>query len=171
MAATFIVETGVGLTNSNSYISLADATQYHENYGAPAAWTSAAQAAKEAALRAATRYLDAKYFLKGAKTKSDQSLQWPRYDVYDRSNYLINSDSIPQAVKDCCCILALEVINGDALMADLAEQGIISSESSQVGPISESKTYIGGKSQQKQYSLVDEKMCEFEKNPGQLERC
>src|SRR3972149_2071434 len=149
MAAQFIVETGEGLTNSNSYVSLVDATQYHDNFGAPAAWTNASSAAKEAALRAATRYLDAKYFLKGKKTKFDQSLQWPRYDIYDRSDYLIDSDSIPQAVKDCCCILALAVINGDALMADLTEAGVISSESAQVGPISESKAYIGGKSQQK----------------------
>lgn len=147
MAATFTVETGAGLSNANSYTSLAEAGQYHDDYGAPAAWTGAADAVKEAALRVATQYVDAKFGLgfKGVCWRRDQSLDWPRAGVEDESGYLLDADELPQALKDTVSVLALKHIEGTVLLPDIVNDGAVSSTSVKVGPIEESISYVAGK--------------------------
>ena len=52
-AAAFIVETGSGATDANSYATVAFADDYHRSYGDPVAWRGATTDAKENALREA----------------------------------------------------------------------------------------------------------------------
>jgi len=169
MPATFIVESGAGLTNSNSYCTLAEAEQYILDFIGSAAWTAASQAAKEAALRQATRYIDACYRFQGKKVIYNQALEWPRYEVFDSSGYYIDTDKVPPKVKYACAIIALAVINGDIILPDLTT-AVISSESMTVGPISSSTTYMGGKSPLKIYSLSDKMLKDFLLSGSRIER-
>lgn len=147
MAATFTVETGTGLANANSYTSVAEADQYHDDYGAPSDWTGANEATKQAALRTATQYVDAKFGLvfKGFRWSRDQALAWPRGDVVDESGYTITADTVPAALKSTVSVLALKHIQGTALLPDITNDGAITATSVKVGPIEQSFTYAGGK--------------------------
>jgi len=157
MAATFIVETGTGLSNANSYLSITDADAYHLDHSGSTDWSGADNADKEAALRLATQYLDAKHAgkWKGTKYTTTQALAWPRTGAYDGENCLIEYNVIPQALKDACAELALKVIGGDTLLDDLDKTGVIKSETKKLGILETSKEYIGGKSQVKRYPLIE----------------
>ena len=76
MAATFVVEDGSGKSDANSYVSIANANQYHENTTASTDWSGASQANKERALRLGTQYVEARYshLWRGNKASSDQAL-------------------------------------------------------------------------------------------------
>lgn len=156
MAATFIVEDGSGKSNANSYVSVADADQYHENASASTDWSGAEESVKEQALRLATQYLDAQYGgrWRGTKASRDQALAWPRSYAYDDDDYLYDSDAIPQKLADAASELALRVIEGDTLLDDISEPGIVKSESVTLGPLEKDVEYMGGKSQVKDYSLI-----------------
>jgi len=154
MASNIVVETGVGLTNANSYLSVVDADTYHANHSGSTVWSGAAEADKEKALRLATQYLDVKYTWKGLKKLRTQVLSWPRHDVYDSDGHHVSNNAIPQALKDACAELALRVIQGDTLLGDIDEPGEIKSEDVKIGPIEESVVYVGGKSQVKEYPLI-----------------
>lgn len=155
-----VVEDGTGKANADSYQSLTDADAYHLAHSASTAWSGAAEAVKEKALRLATQYLDVRYngLWKGVKFSDAQSLSWPRIwaeknDTYDSAYY--DSDAIPQQLKEATNELALRVVNGDTLFADISKPGIISSTSISVGPISKSVSYSGGYDQVKKYPLID----------------
>lgn len=156
MAATFVVEDGSIVAGANAYISLADANQYHENYGNPAAWSGATDADKEAAIRQATQFLDMEFgpFFKGTRADTEQALLWPRTNVYAVDGFWYPHDEIPQRLKDATAYLALRVIGGDTLAPDQTDPGDIKKETYKVGPITESKEYVGGKGQEKYYRLA-----------------
>ncbi len=104
-----IVETGSGKSDSESYISVADATTYHTARG-NAAWAAlATDALREAALRKATDFMRQVYRSRwqGYKVNEDQALDWPRYDV-EVEGYAVDSDIVPTEVKNACAELALK---------------------------------------------------------------
>uniref|UniRef100_A0A6M3J8A0 Putative structural protein n=1 Tax=viral metagenome TaxID=1070528 RepID=A0A6M3J8A0_9ZZZZ len=156
MTATFVVEDGTGLATANAYVSVADADQYHTDHGAPAAWTGV-DAVKQAAIRLATEYLDARYgsAWKGRRSNEDQALDWPRVDVHDRDEYLLASDEIPAALAAAAALLALKSLQGDVLLPDVVPGGNVKSESKRVGALAKSVEYLGGKTSAKRYVLVD----------------
>lgn len=107
-----IVESGVGIANSNSYVSLTDADDYHTLYS-QLEWAGD-DTTKENALIVATRVLDALYgdkFL-SYKVVNSTDLLWPRYPFYD-NNGLMQSAVIPKAIKDATCELALKYLLGE----------------------------------------------------------
>ena len=170
MAATFTVEIGTGLSNANSYLSITDADAYHLDYSGSTAWSGAANADKEKALRLATQYIDIKYSGKwqGFKLTSTQALAWPRTSVYDVDNIYVDDDEIPQAIKDACAELALKVIEGDTLMGDLTVPGNIKSETKKLGIMEKTVEYVGGKGTAKKYNLVDGLIKPFTNNNDSL---
>lgn len=105
----FTVEDGSVVAGANSYASLADAATFHTDR-ANTAWTGA-DAVKQSALIRATDYIEQKYAnrWKGSPTDVDQSLSWPRYAVADN----VDSDEIPERLKQAVCILALEALSAD----------------------------------------------------------
>ncbi len=157
MAATFVVEDGTGLSNANSYLSVAEADTYHENHSGSSAWCSANQANKEKALRLATQYLDVQYCnrWKGYRANEGQALTWPRTYAYDDDGYSYDSNEIPQRLKNACAELALRVIQGDTLLDDISKPGTIKSKSVKVGPIEKTTEYMGGLSPVKKYPLIE----------------
>ncbi len=122
MAIQFVVEDGSSKSDATSYVSVADADQYHENHGT-AAWVLLSNDEKETSLIRATSYLDSYFeWSTGRKSDEDQALDWPRIGAYDDDRYYIDDDEIPQAVKDACCELAVRASSGD-IVAD-SEQAI-----------------------------------------------
>jgi hypothetical protein len=55
---TLIVEDGSGKSDADSYISIADITDYNEKYVGDTDWATLAVDAQERAARNATQYLD-----------------------------------------------------------------------------------------------------------------
>jgi hypothetical protein len=166
-----VVEDGTGKTNADSYLSLTDADAYHLIHSVSAAWASATEAVKEKALRLATQYLDVRYngLWKSYRTNETQALAWPRAYVQDSDGYYLDSDEMPQRLKDATAELALRVVEGDTLLDDISKPGVISSSSISVGPISKSITYSGGYNQVKKYPLIDGLVKQFI-STGTLER-
>ena len=103
-----IVETGSGKSDSESYISVADASNYHTVRGNTAWAALATDALREAALRKATDFMRQVYRSRwqGYKVNEDQALDWPRYDV-EVEGYAVDSDIVPTEVKNACAELAL----------------------------------------------------------------
>jgi hypothetical protein len=155
---SLIVEDGTGLATAESYVSVADADAYHLAMG-NAGWTGTTTV-KEAALRRATQYLDARYRFRGTAKTTTQALLWPRVASTSLYSGVIGAGLAPypavpewpvKRLIDACCELALRAVAGP-LYAD-QDAGRIQSET--VGPIS--TTYFdqanGG---QVRYSIVDD---------------
>lgn len=122
----FTVEDGTGVDNANSYVAVADCDTYHSDRG-NAAWTGS-DAVKQAALIKATDYVEQTFGERWQGKQNDvpQALKWPRYSVIVDGIYL-DSDEIPQRLKDAVCVLALEALTAD-LNPALARGGAIQSE-------------------------------------------
>jgi hypothetical protein len=101
-----IVETGTGLNNADSYVSLAEANAY-ATARAWAGWTGT-DAAKEAALVTATSYIDTNYRFKGSLLTLTQSLAWPRVDVTDIEGRPLTG--VPVNVKSATIELAMRAL-------------------------------------------------------------
>ena len=129
-----VVEDGTGKSNANAYVDVASVTSYaaDRNY---TAWAGYSTPVQEAAIIAATFYLDSKYIFIGQKATAAQALAWPRVgasDVNDGVDYAANS--IPLSLRRAVMELAVKAGAGTNLMPDLAHGGQVKSES--VGPIS-----------------------------------
>lgn len=124
-----IVEDGTGLTNAESYCSVAAADARHSAFG-NAAWTGT-DAVKEAALRRATAYMEQAYRgrWKGTKLLRAQALSWPRYGA-EADGWDISGTTVPADVANACADLALRALAGD-LNADLSRAVI----REKVGPL------------------------------------
>lgn len=136
-----VVEDGTGLTNANSYISVADADTYHSDR-AHTDWGAASAGDKESALINATQYIDGKYRTRwrGWRGHENQRLAWPRYNVVDSDGWSVDWDSVPVNVQYATAEAALLIIQGEDLSPSLERGGRVVSES--VGPIS--TTYDAG---------------------------
>lgn len=100
------VEDGTGLTNADSFVTLAAADAYHAAIG-NATWTGTDEV-KEQAIRRASRFLTDSFKWKGYPIKGrDQSLAWPRFYVEDSEGYGIQPDEVPSEVIRATHELAL----------------------------------------------------------------
>ena len=79
--ATLVVETGAGLTTSNSYATQDTADTYHEMRLHVTDWTGASDDDKGAALMWSTRLLDEFIDWNGSIVVDGQALRWPREGV------------------------------------------------------------------------------------------
>lgn len=118
-----VVEDGTGLSTAESYISVADADTRHSDLG-NTAWAALSTGAKEAALRAATDYMEGSYrqAWKGTRRTRDQALSWPRYGVIV-DGWCIDSTIVPAEVAGACADLALRA--STATLAPDIERAVI----------------------------------------------
>lgn len=139
----FTVETGLGLTDSNSYVSVADADSYHADRN-NTAWTAQGTTTKQAALIKATDFIDAAYRFIGVRWNEDQALEWPRDLLDDDLNDDSSLDAVPTRVKKATYELALIALDQDLFKNPDSDKpgGAIVSQSSKVGPIEEDIEYI-----------------------------
>lgn len=123
------VEDGTGLSNADSYVSVADADAYHEARG-NTVWATLALERKEQLLRIASDYITYIFgpsFI-GVRYKATQSLAWPRYSSTD---YTLFELGVPREIKEATAELAL-VANSTSLMPN---QTTMRKKSVKVGPI------------------------------------
>ena len=107
-----IVEDGSMVANSNSYVTVSGVDTYAVDYGY-SDWTAASATVKGVALLKAMRYIEGLSF-KGVRSTEDQSLSFPRSDLYDRDGYLVADNSVPGLVVKAVCecsILSLPTSN------------------------------------------------------------
>ena len=172
---SLVVEDGTGLANAESYSSVAEADAYHTAHDTGATWlnVSTTTSDKEAALRRATQYIEARWrrLWSGRRANQSQALAWPRLEVYDADEYAVESATVPQQVKDACSILAAAALDDGDLLATLdAGSGNKSESTIKVGPIQITDTFAGSSSQQKTYSLAEQLIEEFLGVAGEFER-
>lgn len=130
-----IVESGEGLPDADSYVSVADCTTYATAHNLTFTGTESEQEAK---LRRATQYLDAEYAYKGEQLTASQALAWPRTVVA----------GIPREIVSACCELACKP--GD-LWADVEASAVIEKT---IGPITK-KYAAPANGGQKRFAGVD----------------
>lgn len=126
-----VVETGSGSSSANSYASVADGDAYHAMHLYATAWTQATDANKEKALIWSTRLLDEQMVWTGHKLEDSQALQWPRNGVIDKGDFLIESTTIPQSLKDSVSEFARFLISSDRT----AEADTIGFKRIKAGPV------------------------------------
>lgn len=141
----FIVETGQGFTEANSYISILEADAYFLERG-NTRWAAMNFDQKQQALINATDYMTGKYRgrWKGTRTHLNQALDWPRAGVVieDVAGGLarygggyglaeVAYDGIPIEVKRACAELAIRA-SIKALVKDQKQAKL----SVSVGPVS-----------------------------------
>lgn len=108
--ATFSSE--ISSTSANSYISLEDADDYFENKFQNELWVNLTDEEKQQLLVTSTNRLDAETYT-GYKTVSTQSLQWPRYGIFDRDGYPYGHDEIPNNLKKALCEYCHFILSAD----------------------------------------------------------
>ncbi len=144
---TLIVETGSGLENAESYLSVADCDIYHEAMN-NSSWTGSTSN-KEAALRKATQYLDSTYEWIGSIYSLEQALSWPRTNVYDAQGRDL-ANSVPVKLKNACAELALAALSAD-LVVITDNSNFVKREKVEGLEIE----YVSGAPIDRQYRLVD----------------
>lgn len=163
------VESGEGVEGAESYISVDNADDYIKKWhGDSTDWADANDAEKERALRIATRYVDSHEF-RGYRTDEDQPLAWPRAELGWIDGQWIDPDEIPDKIKNAQVEAALKHVEGESLFPDHDGESI-KSESTSVGPLSDSVTYMTSKKQQKVFTVVKSLLEPFIVRAGKLSR-
>ncbi len=126
----FTPEDGTGVVGANSYADVAFADSYFTDR-AVTAWSSLATTAKQAALIAATDYIDSVWgpYFKGAQVSEAQALQFPRDEF----------EGLPANLKKATAEYALRASAG-ALAPDIEQDPSgyqVSRKFERVGPIEE----------------------------------
>lgn len=103
--ATIIVEDGSIVENANSYITVSGVGVYASDYGYTD-WASATDAVKTQSLLKGMRYIEGLPF-KGYRQTEDQSLEFPRSELYDRDGYLVDESTIPVKLVSAVCEAAI----------------------------------------------------------------
>jgi len=132
-----------------SYISLADANTYNTSYG-NTAWTGT-DAAKEIALRQAGRHLNIAYKWHGARVSAAQTMAWPRIGMSDCDGNVILSTTVPTAVINAQCELAVRALSA-TLATDVTASARVKRQKVDVIEVE----YESGRAQQTTYTIVND---------------
>lgn len=134
------LDTDISSPSMESYVSVSDADQYHTAFG-HVDWSQASTIEKEAALRRATQYLDARYTFKGDPDQPQQPLAWPR-----------RGHPWPERrVAAATCELALRALT-NPLFNDIAPVGV---RQETIGPLTTVYSQGSGDGQIR-YAVVDD---------------
>lgn len=120
-----IVETGAGLADAESYVSIEDCASYAAARGLtfPASPADIA----EAALRRATAYIDARYGARfdGCRVHARlQALAWPRTGAIDAEGNIVPSDEVPIEIVHATCEAAVLEFAEPGSLAPTIERGV-----------------------------------------------
>ena len=110
----FKVETGAGLPDSTSYVSVEEADAYfavHPYYADN--WSDLGIPDRERLLMSSTFQLDVFITWAGTVVNPAQALGWPRTGVTDPEGRVIPSDIVPNQVKIATCEFAIWAAKGD----------------------------------------------------------
>lgn len=136
MAITITVEDGSVVTGANSYVTIAEADEYHLVRG-NATWTGTNDL-KAAALIRAGQWVNGLRW-QGRKTGYSNPMSWPRFDVQNPDGIgawfdiaemggqaYLGSNEVPQAVRNAQCEAALrELASPGSMLPDLSRGGMV----------------------------------------------
>lgn len=132
MAIAIIVEDGSNIANANSFVTIAQARAYAAERGVTLAVADDDVAVQ---LIKAKDYLESfamRY--QGEMTNEDQSLQWPRIDVYlYGSEIAFPSNAIPKELKAAQNATVVALAQGVDIMPNYSASDFVTRE--KVGPI------------------------------------
>lgn len=123
----------IPLSAANTYVSVEEASAYFETRLNASSWVDALSSIQESALITASNYLDQNFDWEGCKVFDAQSMDWPRSGVVScdagcdvtcnnvcgSSVAYIDSDSIPDQIKDATLEMSLNLLNNNT-EADMA---------------------------------------------------
>lgn len=150
----FVVETGVGLPDANSYCTVEFADSFNKMQIDGQNWEDLDLPDKQIRLSTASRLIDGSFDFHGRRVARFQSLEFPRWGVKDRDGFMIPAAPLPNFLK--CATAELARILGERADAGGSATGTTTASSSggavekiQVGPIaltlsSQSSTSSGG---------------------------
>lgn len=159
-----VVENGTGLSNAESYVSVADASAYLASLGDTTFSGLADDTAREQALRKATNYMEQRYRgrWKGERLTRSQGLSWPRFDA-EVDGWYVDVDIVPPEVEHGCALLAVKSVT-ETLNDDLAQQVI----REKIGPLE--TEYNANSPQSKRYLAVDQLLAPFLQGSSSMAR-
>lgn len=155
-----VVETGVGLSNADAYVSVADTDARVASVGQTTnSWTGAGTSAKELAIRQATQLINRRYDARwtGRRKTQTQALAWPRTYAYDSNGYFRSDAEVPVEVKNATADLAVRCLttNFDEPASSLS--GDVIKDFVKVGPIEVEQDFSSaGASTRYQFNATDE---------------
>lgn len=112
--ATIVIEDGTEVAGANSYASEAELSTYAADRGVTITGTPAIL------LIQAMDYIEQQNF-KGEKNSNTQPLVWPRYGVWI-DGFAIDSDTIPQLLKDAQMEAAISIDGSNDPLADIGRE-------------------------------------------------
>lgn len=124
--------------SADSYVTL---TEYQARAAAFGWVLSGVDATDEVNLRRAALAIDTSHDWRGVKGSEIQARDWPRDDVGYVDGWWVDSDIIPQAVKDAQMEMAFLIQNGADPLATV--EAPIKRKREKVGPIEEETEYAG----------------------------
>lgn len=114
MAFTFVVETGEGDSDANSYATVEYADDYVEaNIHQSEAWLDLEEEEKQRLLVRSSKTLDVRFKWDGQRVDQDSGLRWPRSGVFDEDGFLIRDDVIPRILQDATVEFAVYLMQDD----------------------------------------------------------
>jgi hypothetical protein len=100
--------------NANSYLTLAEANAYYAGHSHPEHWDDADDdEARNRALVTATRLLDEHLEYDGYVATATQRLLWPRGGLLGVTGYALESDVVPERVKQATAEYARFLLQSD----------------------------------------------------------
>lgn len=134
------LDSSVGTSTSQSYVSVAEADAYFATRQPSTEWDALdTDAAKEVVLKTAARRIDQERFqghtvkpLNGTSTGDTQALAFPRYEVESREGWTYLETVVPEGIKRAQMEAAYAILSGDLT---LSETGLEQFERAKVGPL------------------------------------
>lgn len=120
----------VGASNANSYATVAEADSYFSDSFGRSLWSQTTQANREAAVITASRYLDQYMTWTGQRATSDQAMEWPRINTFDKTGRPYAIDIVPGPVRFATFELAYYIVENGGL--SFASQSV---DRVKVGPV------------------------------------
>ena len=142
MATSTLVATAKSST-ANSYCTLAEADQYHDDRPAVSTtWADASDGNKTKALLWATKLMESLFAWTGYATTTTQAIGWPRTGLLDRIDTALDSDTVPAEVKNAQAEYARALlVENLAQDNDIEVQGISSIKAGSVALAFNSSQY------------------------------
>jgi hypothetical protein len=127
-------------TTANSYCTLAEADQYQDDRPAVSTtWADASENNKIRALLWATQLMESLFDWNGYASTTTQALGWPRQGLLERIDVVLDSDTVPQEVKDAQSEYARQLlVTNRAQDNDLESQSISSIKAGSVALVFDS---------------------------------
>ena len=115
-------------SSANSYCTLPEADQYHDDRPAVSTtWADASENNKIRALLWATSLMESLFTWTAYATTTTQALGWPRTGLLDRIEVALDSDTVPEEVKDAQAEFARQLLVANRGQDnDIEAQGITS---------------------------------------------